>query len=105
MAEKLIAWVKKAEKTPIHMVTSQLIEINGDAAASEAYFFTSHVERVGDEDVVLQSIGRYLDWFERRDGEWKISRRTILSEIVNYFRPAGRVERARTGFGRSDPND
>jgi hypothetical protein len=105
MAEKLIAWVKKAEKAPIHMVTSQLIEIDGDIAASEAYFFTSHIERVGEEDLVLQSIGRYLDRFERRDGEWKIAHRTILSEIVNYFRSAGRPERSRTGLGRSDPSD
>src|SRR5262249_58000121 len=105
MAEKLIAWVRKAEQTPIHMVTSQLIEIDGDVAASEAYFFASHVERVGEEDLVLQSIGRYLDRFERRDGEWRIARRTILSEIVNYFRPAGVPERSRTGLGKSDPSD
>src|SRR5262249_21382405 len=58
MAEKLIAWVRKAEQTPIHMVTSQLIEIHGDVGGGEADFFTSHGERGGAGGLSLRAMGR-----------------------------------------------
>ena len=58
-----------------HVIGNVLIELDGDSAASETYFVAHHViPRVGAEVLMLAS-GRYLDRFERRDGQWKFSHR------------------------------
>ena len=54
-----------------------LIEVDGDKAKGEAYFIAHHhipgPDGAGDNFMV--AAGRYLDRFERRDGEWRISHR------------------------------
>lgn len=73
----------------LHQVGNVMIDLQGDKAYTESYFtayhrlprgpvqagliadaeFTSHRTDV-DEDIFMG--GRYLKWFERRDGVWKI---------------------------------
>jgi hypothetical protein len=63
-----------------HYVTNQLIELDGDVASSEAYFLVVHRgERDGEAYDVVAG-GRYVDRFERRNGEWKIARRTVVHD-------------------------
>jgi hypothetical protein len=61
-----------------HFIGNMLIDVDGDVAHSEAYFVAQHIfDREGkDWDFVLG--GRYMDRWERRDGEWKIARRTVV---------------------------
>ena len=73
-----------------HQIGNMLIRLDGDRADSETYFTAYH--RVAaeapasaplpgtghDYDVVIG--GRYIDRFERRDGEWRIAHRTGVSD-------------------------
>lgn len=62
-----------------HFTGNQLVEVNGDAAWAEHYARAYH--RVCKEDgseVDLVVNARYADRFERREGEWRIARRTVV---------------------------
>ncbi|MFT4825747.1 MAG: hypothetical protein ACJASY_002018 [Halioglobus sp.] len=68
-----------------HMIGNVLIELEGDEAFGEVYFQAYHKvegER-GFEDIVIS--GRYLDRYEKREGEWKMAYR---SERVDWSRSA-----------------
>lgn len=68
-----------AMKLTRHELGNMLIEPRGeDRAFAESYVYAFHVvEKDGKaEDLIVY--GRYLDHFERRNGEWRISRRTEL---------------------------
>ncbi len=63
-----------------HHVTNCLIVIDSETEArAESYYLAYHPRR--DEEsgrvVLLQNGGRYLDLFEKRDGEWRIAKRKV----------------------------
>ncbi|MEZ5743451.1 MAG: nuclear transport factor 2 family protein [Sphingomonadaceae bacterium] len=60
-----------------HALLQSNIDLDGDTAHSETYY--QFVARNRDESIVLAG-GRYVDRFERRDGEWRIALRTNLIE-------------------------
>ncbi len=74
-----------------HQMGNTLIEFDGDDVAKvETYFTAYHLMRAkgdplagpGAYDSEMDYLvgGRYVDRFERRDGEWKIARRTGLTD-------------------------
>jgi ketosteroid isomerase-like protein len=63
-----------------HHITTQMIAIHGDIAACESYFIGIHALKDGTK---MQSVGRYVDRFERREGEWKIAHRQVLHEQMD----------------------
>jgi hypothetical protein len=85
-AFKIISALKYA----CHHISNVSIEVRGDRAFSECYYFAQHrraaKEGGGEEDVFFQ--GRYLDDFERRNGVWKIIRRRGLSDFTSDPLPA-----------------
>jgi len=102
-----------------HHLGNVLVEVRGDVAASEAYFMAYHrlAEGVSGpgmferEDIsTAQDVfvgGRYIDRFERRDGEWRIAHRTGVHDWETW-QPAS--ERflplmAPSGRGRRDRDD
>lgn len=74
-------------KYTAHHISNVSIQVDGDRAFSECYYFAHHRRPIkdgtGEEDAFFE--GRYLDDFERRDGVWKIIRRRGLSD---YSPPA-----------------
>jgi hypothetical protein len=68
-----------------HQVTNVLIEINGDAADSEAYFTaTLRMDTPsGLADMVVA--GRYLDKWAKRDGRWATLHRQCIGDIANMI--------------------
>jgi hypothetical protein len=59
-----------------HYLANHLVGVSCDAADSECYFFSY---RIGPGEAGIQTFkGRYLDRFERRAGEWRIARRTVV---------------------------
>lgn len=66
-----------------HMIGNALYEIEGDEAYGEVYFHAYHKIKgvAGYEDIIIA--GRYLDRYQKRDGEWKIVYR---SELVDWSR-------------------
>lgn len=62
-----------------HEISNIQIDLHGHRANVETYLLALHI--VGTPPVEETVFGRYLDMFEKRDGEWKISKRLV---VVDY---------------------
>jgi ketosteroid isomerase-like protein len=65
-----------------HHCTTQSITIDGDTAGAETYTLGIHKSSFGGQESRLLSAGRYIDRFERRDGEWRIIHREMVNDMV-----------------------
>jgi SnoaL-like domain len=93
-ADQLAQWL--AEKASMrgakqHYVANQLIEIDGDDAVSEAYYFcymefVDDIEFSGDGTSAVFLGGRYVDRLRRESGSWRIAKRTA---VVDWTRDLG----------------
>lgn len=76
-----LAWVTPgAPSIPVtlHTLGQSLIELGGDVAKVETHVSAYHRIDFGTEEHDVFLGGRYLDRFERRDGQWRIAHRTML---------------------------
>ena len=62
-----------------HTVTNHWIDIDGDTAVGESYVVAFQGTK-GDSPQDVMTGGRYIDRYERRNGEWKISHRTFVMD-------------------------
>lgn len=92
-----------------HNTGNQLVEVRGNAAWAEHYTTSTHripADEQGPERDFI-AFGRYIDRMERRNGEWRIARRTM---VVDFMRtdalPAGEARLGSRGGARdrSDPS-
>lgn len=75
-------------KITSHAISNVLIELDGDVALTETYVNAYHLmddPQQGPLEMIVA--GRYLDRFERRDGAWRIAKRTFVMDW-NQNRPA-----------------
>ena len=75
-----------------HMISNVLVTLDGDTAVSECHFWGHH-RRINEESGAEEDFftgGRYLDRFERRNGEWKIIARTGVSDFERFDPPSDR---------------
>lgn len=80
-ARATVAALKRMRRTQ-HALSNILIEVDGARARAETYCHAFH-ELDGDGDsggLEMVVGGRYLDLLERRDGAWRISRRTYVMD-------------------------
>jgi hypothetical protein len=63
-----------------HCLTNILVDVDGDVAHSESYFFSYHRRRTDSGMFEETSGGRYVDRLERRAGEWRISLRKVVMD-------------------------
>ncbi|WP_340315007.1 nuclear transport factor 2 family protein [Rhizorhabdus argentea] len=123
--EKLIPDMWEASQ---HSISNILIELDGDRAFVEMYLtafhlsYPTHASRAAllgeqnalaagfkDDDVIEFTFGgRYIDIFERRNGEWRIFKRKIVPgfnrvELYTGIRKGGQYDllkhRATRGYG------
>lgn len=59
-----------AHDATAHLVTNQLIDVDGDAATGRWYLY---IVRRDTEGTVSQAVARYTDEFERVGGDWRFS--------------------------------
>ena len=65
----------------MHLVANQLVELGGDVARSETYGVAyHHGDPPTDPRCNFTTGFRYVDRFERRDGEWRIATRVAVRE-------------------------
>jgi hypothetical protein len=79
--ETYLAWVvpgADAIKDTQHLLGQTHIELVGDTAKAETHVFSYHRVDMGEGDRDTCIGGRYLDSFEKRDGEWRIADRVML---------------------------
>lgn len=73
-----------------HHLCNMLIEVEGDRAIAETYQFSFYWREPGDNPAWnRQNSNRYVDRFERRDGEWRISRREFIRNFSLPIQPGG----------------
>jgi hypothetical protein len=68
-----------------HSTSNQIVEVDGDVAWGEHYTTSSHriaADAEGPERDFI-AFGRYIDRSEKRNGEWRFARRTM---ILDYTR-------------------
>ena len=66
----------------MHLIANHLVEIRGDIAWAETYVNAYHWATPRDDvSRNFTSVTRYIDRFERRDGEWRIARRVSLRSL------------------------
>jgi hypothetical protein len=76
--------------TTLHMITNEVVEVEGDRAAAQSYVYAYHrvPANLGNPaaDAIFGAVnretdslilGRYEDTFEKRNGSWKISYKRI----------------------------
>lgn len=70
-----------------HAISNSLFEVDGDIAWGETYVQSRAVTADGG---LTMGMARYVDRFERRNGEWRLAHRRVI------------LEAARPGFDTSD---
>jgi hypothetical protein len=78
-AEFIVETCRRMNGPSQHHLTNIYIELHGDAANVETYYIAYHgsTDPETGAETLLNTGGRYLDRFERRQGEWKIADRLV----------------------------
>lgn len=85
--EELISWaipIVRMMDQGQHIIGNIFIRIDGTFADAESYFYGFHRAK-NEEGIPRDAVGcgRYLDRFEKRDDEWRIVKRTV---VTDWFR-------------------
>jgi hypothetical protein len=98
-----------------HMMTNEYFVVDGDVAYGEAYAIMYTEEPPVDDGPprLITSTGRYVDRFERRNGEWRIAHRRLIiesdhtTELAQHSTDLRGEEFSRSAFvqGSRDLND
>jgi len=83
--EGFIEWVMPVLagfESTTHFIGNQLVEVDGDVAWAESYCIALHRTWASEEEPASDIIGnvRYVDRFERRNGEWRIAHRLVVRD-------------------------
>lgn len=93
--DAFIEWVNQVSLSFVstqHAITNHSCDLDGDDAYCETYYqFTG----VAEQEPHFMSTGRYIDHFQRRNGEWRIANRVTIVE--------GTFELARARLGADLP--
>jgi hypothetical protein len=65
-----------------HQIMNATFKVDGDRAEGESSVLCAHISKDDPLDNTIVS-GRYLDKFERRNGEWRILHRKTMSDWSN----------------------
>ncbi len=85
-----------------HAISNTLFDLRGDVAYGEVYFQT---RRTGSNGELAMSVGRYVDRYERRNGEWRIALRRCIMEharsgVIDDSFPRGSRDKADPSYER-----
>jgi hypothetical protein len=90
--------------TSFHALSNVLIELDGDSAHAESYFQVWQAKSTPDGPSTLHVCGRYVDRFERRDGDWRIARREAVTDFAERLGADG-TSHPLPITGRRSPQD
>jgi len=83
-----------------HMLGNMLIEVRGDEARAETYYHAyERRRRASGLPYEMYVGGRYLDRLTRRDGEWRIQRRTVMWDWFRHFKDSADLDKGIFGTG------
>lgn len=87
-----------------HQLATIGIEVDGEAATSEAYATVRLVTEAGDATTEELFVGRYLDRWSCREGRWAIDHRLWVLDFGELERPVGEPLRGSSARDESDPS-
>jgi hypothetical protein len=61
-----------------HLIGQSIFQIDGDEAWGETFF----IFHLSGDDQLRPGIGRYIDYFERIDSQWKVKYRRVVPDWV-----------------------
>ncbi|TGD72553.1 nuclear transport factor 2 family protein [Mangrovimicrobium sediminis] len=100
-AEEFIEWSFAAMGTmdqTQHFMCNTIINLDGDTADVESYFMGFHVVNGPDGKFDLLAGGRYVDRFEKRDDEWRIAERLVVTDWFRQFEDSADWSNGMLGF-------
>lgn len=65
-------------KATLHRIHNQVATVSGDSAEGETYCTADHLMQQDGKDVILSWNIRYQDRWQREDGVWKFTHRTLI---------------------------
>jgi len=109
-AEFIVREIQNWFEVTMHGLMNVNMEISGDIACTETYLFAYHKVRAEKAESIFGSRymqmfdlskldatnhhfyygGRYIDRLERRSGEWRIAKRTVVMDW-NDNKPSGEI--------------
>ena len=63
-----------------HLLGQSRIKVTGDSAGAETYLYSTLTREDGDRTMLDTFVGRYIDQFERVDGQWRIRNRRCICD-------------------------
>ncbi len=114
----LIAWLEKlfhGVDNSMHFLGNCLIEFSSDhSAIVETYFISRRLRAPKGEELKFAQAkdaisrdywGRYVDIFERREGQWRVAHRTVVPEAKSESLALFGARVQPQLWGRRDMND
>ena len=96
-----IGWHGEYQSKHQHVIANHSVELDGDTAHGETYYVFWGENRMGPPTLAF---GRYIDRFEKRDGEWRIAHRVCVNEKAGLFMENRLPEDAERLLYKSGPN-
>jgi hypothetical protein len=88
-----------------HRISNTTVERTNYGALVETYVHATHVTETGDSRSLHTFVGRYIDRFEERDGQWKITQRTLRNDWTNVVPMVEAMGGAYVASGRGEAPD
>ena len=77
-----IGWHEEFQLQHQHIINNTSIELDGDTAHVETYYSFFGDNREGAPSLAF---GRYVDRFEKRNGQWRIAQRVCVNQFAGSF--------------------
>ena len=78
----VIERLRKRYSSTQHRLSNTKIDFNDDGAIAESYILAYHVQPADEDNPerLWTFSGRYIDYFEDRDGQWRIAKRFLRAD-------------------------
>lgn len=93
------------QRVTFHSISNTSITfLSPDAAGCETYYQAWQTMPLDGGERILAAVGRYLDRFERREGQWRIAHRQVIVDMATFLPDSGFAPAA-PDRGRRGPDD
>ncbi len=104
-ADHAVASLGRRFEATQHRISNTTIEHKKAGALVETYVHATHIEVTADGRSLHTFVGRYIDWFEDRNGTWKIAQRTLRNDWSSVAPIPNSMSGSYVRSGRGDTTD
>ena len=81
LRDNVILYEDRTPRTK-HIVTNIAIEVDAEAGAASARSYFTVLQALPDLPLQVIASGRYLDRFDRHDGQWRFAERRVRTDLL-----------------------